>query len=336
MIHYSLTFGVENQPEKRELSMKIFANIREYFQHIDENADSFSEYFYITRFSDFIKMNERQEIEREFSQPHKRGFFEIALITQNSDVMNIGEYTFDNVKYSLFTVSPFQVVSYNNSNSLPAGNFPKKDIDGILILFKPSFFTSIKQAFEIQQEFPFFKIHTSPMYNLSQEHFDDVMQLADQMYAEVKNPALNSTEVVRSFLLILLYKIKRLSRDNTIVATSDRFMAITSKFEHLITINNDNFLSVREYASQMNISAVYLSECVKKATGKTAQSIIIDHRILFAQSLLQQTEKPISEIALEMGFLDLSNFTKFFKRYTGLTPKQFRNDKSDKTIEIPH
>ncbi|RKD90361.1 AraC family transcriptional regulator [Mangrovibacterium diazotrophicum] len=311
--------------------MKIFANIREYFQNIDDNADSFSEYFYITRFSDFVKNRDSREIQREFSQPHKRGFFEIALITQNSDVMNIGEYTFGNVKYSLFTVSPFQVVSFNNSNSLPAGDLPKKDIDGILILFKPSFFTTIRQAYEIQQEFPFFKIHTSPMYNLSQENFADVMQLADQMYAEVKNPALNSTEVVRSFLLILLYKIKRLSRDNTIVATSDRFMAITAKFEHLISINNGDFLSVKEYASQMNISPVYLSECVKKATGKTAQSIIIDHRVLFAQSLLHQSEKPISEIALEMGFIDLSNFTKFFKRNTGLTPKQFRSEKTGKT-----
>ncbi len=308
--------------------MKIFNNIREYFQNIDKNVDAFSENFYITRFSDFVQKNEEHQIEKELTLPHKRNFFEIAIIVQNSDKMNIGNNIFENIKCSLVTISPFQVVSFNNITSPVTELNPKHDIDGFLLFFKPSFFSSIQKPYEIQNEFPFFKIHTSPIYKLSKDNFDSIYKTAEHIYDESKGHKMNNIEMVRSFLLILLFQIKRITYNNDIEVSTNRFAAITSKFEQIISANNGSFYSVQEYASRMNISAVYLSECVKEATGKTAKKIIIDYKILYAQSLLQQTNKTISEIAEELEFIDVSNFTKFFKRNTGVTPKKFRDEKS--------
>ncbi len=306
-------------------AMKIFDNISDYFKKIDKNVDAFSEYFYITRFSDFVKRNEPHQIEKDLTQPHKRNFFEIAIIVQNSDNINIGDINFEDIKCSLVTISPFQVVSFNNFTSPVTDINPKHDIDGFLLFFKPSFFSSLQQPYEIQNEFPFFKIHTSPIYKLSENDFESIYKTAEKIYEETKGQKLNNIEMVRSFLLILLFQIKRITYNSESEVTTNRFAAITSRFEQIISANNGKFYSVQDYASRMNISAVYLSECVKEATGKTAKKIIIDYKVLYAQSLLHQTDKLISEIAEELDFIDVSNFTKFFKRNTGLTPKQFRN-----------
>jgi AraC-like DNA-binding protein len=97
-----------------------------------------------------------------------------------------------------------------------------------------------------------------------------------------------------------------------------------SRFEHAILSSGNTFLSVNEYAAIMNISPIYLTECVKKATGKSAQKIIIDYKIQYAKTLLYQMEKPITDIAEVLGFNEVANFNQFFKRNTGITATQFR------------
>ncbi|MDN3620187.1 helix-turn-helix domain-containing protein [Polaribacter undariae] len=75
----------------------------------------------------------------------------------------------------------------------------------------------------------------------------------------------------------------------------------------------------------MNISPIYLTECFKKATGKNAQKIIIDYKILYAKTLLHQMDKSVAEVAYALGFNEVANFNQFFKRNLGITATQFRN-----------
>ncbi|AUC23210.1 MULTISPECIES: AraC family transcriptional regulator [Polaribacter] len=75
----------------------------------------------------------------------------------------------------------------------------------------------------------------------------------------------------------------------------------------------------------MNISPIYLTECFKKATGKSAQKIIIDYKILYAKTLLHQMDKSVAEVAYALGFNEVANFNQFFKRNLGITATQFRN-----------
>lgn len=105
----------------------------------------------------------------------------------------------------------------------------------------------------------------------------------------------------------------------------NRFDTIMSKFEQVILNSNHQFLSVKEYASQMNISPIYLTECVKKATGKSAQKIIIDYKILYVKTLLYQMNKSVADVAYALGFNEVANLNQFFKRNLGVTATQFRN-----------
>ena len=82
---------------------------------------------------------------------------------------------------------------------------------------------------------------------------------------------------------------------------------------------------VKYFAGQLNLSPNYLSDLLKRYTGKTTQEHIHLQLIERAKSLLWGSSKSISEIAYELGFEHPSHFTKIFKTKMRKSPKEFRN-----------
>lgn len=68
----------------------------------------------------------------------------------------------------------------------------------------------------------------------------------------------------------------------------------------------------------------HLSTTVNKITGKTVTDIIAKLVITDAEAKLKSTDFTIQEIAYSLNFPDISFFGKYFKRYTGMSPKQYR------------
>lgn len=85
---------------------------------------------------------------------------------------------------------------------------------------------------------------------------------------------------------------------------------------------------VAHYASKLNTSPQNLSAVCKKNVNLTASEVLAGYIIKEAKRLLFYTTNSISEVAFELGFSDKSNFSKYFKRYTGITPTGFKTGKS--------
>ena len=81
---------------------------------------------------------------------------------------------------------------------------------------------------------------------------------------------------------------------------------------------------VQHYAAQLSVSPNYLNILTRKHLGKTALDLINERVLLEVKRLLLRTDLAISEIAWQSGFNELSYFSRFFKRHTGMTPVQFR------------
>jgi len=75
----------------------------------------------------------------------------------------------------------------------------------------------------------------------------------------------------------------------------------------------------------MGYSTNYLSDLLKKETGKTAQEHIHSHMIEAAKTILLDSEESIQSIAYSLGFEYPQHFTKLFKNKTGLSPSEYRN-----------
>lgn len=83
-------------------------------------------------------------------------------------------------------------------------------------------------------------------------------------------------------------------------------------------------LSLRDLAGEMNVSPTYLSSSFKHDTGKNLKRLIIERIVHRAGTDLISTDKKIRRIADELGFKDEMYFSKFFKRETGQSPKDYR------------
>ena len=79
-------------------------------------------------------------------------------------------------------------------------------------------------------------------------------------------------------------------------------------------------------ANQLNINPSYLSNKFKAETGETLIGFIQRQKIEEAKHLILYSDLSISEIFAVLNFYDQSYFIKVFKKITGLTPKQYKNN----------
>lgn len=103
-----------------------------------------------------------------------------------------------------------------------------------------------------------------------------------------------------------------------------RFEIIAREFKSILEHNFTNIKKPTEYAQILNITTVYLNECVKKATGKSVSSLIHERVILEAKRLLYHSSKSVKQIAVELGYDDCSYFSRVFSKATGMTALAFR------------
>ena len=83
-------------------------------------------------------------------------------------------------------------------------------------------------------------------------------------------------------------------------------------------------LQIKDLAALLHVHPVHLSNTVKEVTGQSTCQFYEERILAIAKELLLSTNKTIADIAHQLTY-DPSNFTKFFKQYAGITPKQFRN-----------
>lgn len=78
-------------------------------------------------------------------------------------------------------------------------------------------------------------------------------------------------------------------------------------------------------AEELNLSANYFGDLIKKETGMTALEYIQTKVIDVAKERIFDIDMSISEIAYELGFKYPQHFTRLFKQKTGVTPLEYRN-----------
>ena len=83
-------------------------------------------------------------------------------------------------------------------------------------------------------------------------------------------------------------------------------------------------LSLHVLAEKQGLSSGYLSTVFKKETGKTVTDYILSERMQLAMHLLSTTKLQIQTVALHCGVVDVQYFSKLFKKYAGMTPKEYR------------
>lgn len=157
---------------------------------------------------------------------------------------------------------------------------------------------------------------------------DDAVKLTEKML-EIRN-YLNSDHIYKTKILEMLYAVFLLdlqnAQDNAMPQRSvpHRVEEIFIGFQRLLPLHFAEHHDIGFYASQLNISSVYLSRVVRQVTGRTVVDYVNQFLVMEASFLLRTTTLSITQIADRLHFADAASFSKFFLRNNGVRPKDYR------------
>lgn len=123
------------------------------------------------------------------------------------------------------------------------------------------------------------------------------------------------------------YQNKNISNRKAEIANQFLF-ELDKHLTELKTGQVEKALELNEIAERLFIGYNHLSDTVSEVFGKSPCEIYEEKLVGISKDLLEDSNKPINEIARTLDY-DPSNFTKFFKTYTGLTPSQYRKLKTE-------
>lgn len=200
--------------------------------------------------------------------------------------------------------------------------FMSDDATGFYCHFQPEIFLQNFLRADIDKDFPFFQLTSEPTIEISEQ------QRICQLLEILENENLLSKD--NRFDLISVYLIALFSEINhSILAPKKEFRNatafLTQRYKNALSAYIYQKKSVSEFADYLGVSPNHLHKCVKSTTGKTAHELLNEMRILEAKVLLKQTDLNIGEIAFKIGQFESSDFGRFFKKNTNLTPNQYRN-----------
>ena len=101
-----------------------------------------------------------------------------------------------------------------------------------------------------------------------------------------------------------------------------------NRFLQILSESQVKRQTVESYADQLCVSPKYLSAVCKKTSGKTAMQWINEYVMEDIRYYLKETSLTIKEISTTLGFPNLSFFGKYTKRSIGMSPKEYRNQRS--------
>ena len=101
---------------------------------------------------------------------------------------------------------------------------------------------------------------------------------------------------------------------------------LADKFLHLVQTHYKTQRRLEFYADELCITPKHLSKVIKSTGGKPPGDMIDEHVVLEAKALLKSTNMTIQQISEELDFPSQSFFGKFFKRITGMSPKEYKSN----------
>jgi AraC-like DNA-binding protein len=262
---------------------------------------------------DLVKLEGRNEIPRPFL--HRHSYYHILWMTEarGNHVLDFDNYPIN--AHSVFFISPGQIHGWTS----------EIDASGYAINFSPEFFLQIFPRIEELADFPFFHIaNADPVLYLSPQQHEELFPLLKEIEKEYAGDLRWRYDVVRSFLQILLTRLRRLHRPHGAESALPRSYSLTKRFKLLIEQHYLEFDGVQQYAARLFVTDRKLNEAVKTTTGKTASQMIHERILMEAKRLLAQSELSIAEIAYRLNFDDFAYFCRFFKKNVQMTPGEFK------------
>ena len=251
-------------------------------------------------------------------------FYTVMFKNYQSDTVKYGRKVVDFQDGSLICLAPNQAIEMDTDTEA------QENMSGWGLFFHPDLIrtTSLNDK---MNEYSFFSYEISEALHLSDKEKQILYECILKIQSELQeNIDVHSQTIIVSTIELLLNYctrfygrqfITRKSSNNTVVVQIEKLLKEYFKKSDL---TETGLPTVKYLAEQVHLSPSYLSDLLKKETGKNTQDHIHFYLIEEAKNILLGTNKSIGEIAYSLGFEYPQYFNKLFKQKTGKTPVEFR------------
>jgi len=258
-------------------------------------------------------------------RPHYHGFFQMFLLHGEAAVMHDFQ-EFTAAGGTLVILSPGQVHSVR----------PGKDLSGTTVSFTQEFFDDRAAPPSKLFDFPFFfPAEAKPWLTVPPGDPFRISETFAELQAEFDAGLPGAADVLRATLHVLLVRVNRLYAQAHPQRDVSRAAQLVRQFHLAVEQRFREEGSLAEYARALGVTPNYLNDTVREQTGRAAGETIRRRRLLDAKRLLSHADLSVSEIGYHLGFHDPSYFSRFFRRYAGTTPAEFRLEIREKYQRNP-
>jgi AraC-like DNA-binding protein len=257
---------------------------------------------------------------------HTQGFYEVNIVLRGEALHRIGE---QKIKVSLgdtFIIPPNVPHAYDGGEGF----------DVYHLILSPVFLERYSATLSLMPAY-FSLFHIDPLIRekmTADLHFlldaDQIASLLPTLRSlsakEGKNTPVESVTSDAEALIIIaaLCSIYEQKTQTNAPATEDT--AFSDSLSYLYAHYNST-VTVDTLCRISGMSRTAYLAKFKRVTGSTPSAVQSTYRVEMAKRLLTQTNAPVSEISLTVGYYDTSHLVRIFKKQTGLTPSEYRKSK---------
>ncbi|MDP1813799.1 MAG: helix-turn-helix transcriptional regulator [Leadbetterella sp.] len=270
---------------------------------------------------DFSKVTENVQ---EYSKV-TTDFYSIIFKNYCKNKMKYGRKAIDFQDGNLICIAPNQTIDMDNEEE------ERESKMGWGLFFHPDLIRATTLN-EKLKDYTFFNYEVSEALHLSDKEKGVLYECVQKIQAELQeNIDVHSQFIIVSTIELLLnycsrfYGRQMITRSQTNKSIISQIESVLTHYFSANTIQEQGLPTVKYLAKQVHLSPSYLSDLLKKETGKNAQEHIHFYLIEKAKNLLLNSEKNVNEIAYNLGFEYPQYFNTLFKKKTGRTPKEFRD-----------
>jgi len=263
----------------------------------------------ISRFSEYLRVHTNLHL------AHRHSFYHLLFFTKGGGTHTIDFSSFDVKPYQIYFMIPGQVHSWAFEG----------EVDGYVVNFSTSFFQSFLLRPDYLASFSFFNgIAEDSVINLADELKTPITHIFEEIIQHSTPHNTFRWDIIR----VLLLQIFILIDQNTFKLKSPTIpffnYTLLKNFQKLIEKHFSTLKRPMDYAELLYITPNHLNALCKEHLGITAGEVIRNRVLLEAKRMLVNQDLSITEISYDLNFSDNSYFTKFFKKYSGITPEEFR------------
>ncbi len=248
---------------------------------------------------------------------HRTSAYAICLLSKGELQLESDLFVHHAQAPAIFTIAPSAIRKFTDLGSA---------YDAQILFFRKEIFLEGQTDINYLDKFDFFEKTGEQVIELDARLFGQFSSYLELIHQKASENAPHTSAIIRSLIYIILNEIDdahQKQKPDTAQET-DKNAHILTQFKSLLSSHFIEERKVSFYADKLHLTPKYFSTLIKEVSGKTAGDWINEMLLLEARVRLQNKERSIAEIAYALRFSDPSHFGKFFKKHTGVSPKEYR------------